>query len=230
MPSLRFPLVACVLFAGRILLGDDASQILKTTEQTYQNLKSYEFKGTTTSETKVGASVSKSETSFAVAFKQPNEFLVEYDYPSAGNWVRASDGKTVWNARSITKEFTASPATDDALRMLDGSPIASFANLTDGVQNVSLVGSEAVNIGGQSYDCYVIQFDHSGASSEAAKPLPVKVWIDKSRHIVLKQVSGSEAKSAGNDTENLRTLSFTVADVNTAVPDDLFHLTNNKKK
>src|SRR5579862_1667445 len=102
---MRIRHLACLLFAANIVFADDAAQILKSTEETYRNLKSYQFKGVTTSETKVGTSISKTETSFAVAFKQPNEFLLEYDYPAAGNWVRASDGKTIWNRRSITKEF-----------------------------------------------------------------------------------------------------------------------------
>lgn len=226
MQSPKLPILACVFFAGNILAADDAAQILKTAEQTYQNLTSYEFKGVTTSETKVGASVSKTETSFAVAFKTPNEFRLEYDYPSAGDWVRASDGKTLWNKRSITKEFSATPVADDDLRMLDGSPIATFANLTDGVQNPSVVGSEAVSIGGQSFDCYVIQFQRaSTTASGAAAAVPIKLWIDKSRHLVLKQVSGSDGGPASTkSTENERTVSFTEVVVNSAVPDDLFHV------
>jgi len=208
-------------FAGRILLGDDATQILKTTEDTYQNLKSYQFRGVTTSETKVGTSISKSETSFYAAFKQPNEFLVEYDYPAAGSWVRGSDGKTAWNRRSITKEFTQSPATDEALRVLDGSPIAAFDAIAQGIQNPQLAGSEPVSIGGLHYDCYVIQFDRAGTPG-GGQPLPVRLWIDKTRHLVLKQVSGSQARNSGNSTENTRTVSFTEVDVNSPVPDDLF--------
>jgi outer membrane lipoprotein-sorting protein len=224
MLSPKLPIfLVCVFLAGNVFAAaDDAAQILKATEQAYQNLTSYEFKGVTTSETKVGASVSKTETDFAVAFKTPNEFLLEYDYPSAGNWVRASDGKTVWNKRSITKEFSATPATDDAVRMLDGSPIAAFANLTEGAQNPSVVGSETVSIGGQNFDCYVIRFQHA---SSGGAPMPMKLWIDKTRHIVLKQVSGSDDGPASiKSTENERTMSFTQVVVNGSVPDDLFHV------
>src|SRR5579885_1706483 len=153
----KLTVVACVFLAGRVFAAEDAAQILKAVEQTYQNLTAYEFKGITSSETRVGGTVSKTETQFAVAFKPPNEFRIEYDYPSAGEWIRASDGKTLWNKRSITKEFTETPATDDALRMLDGSPVAAFENLTQDLQNPKIAGSEAVTVGGQSYDCYVIE-------------------------------------------------------------------------
>jgi outer membrane lipoprotein-sorting protein len=222
----RIMMVGCALFAARILAADDAGQILKDAEQTYRNLTSYEFKGVTTSETKVGSSVSKTETSFAVAFKPPNEFRLEYDYPSAGNWIRASDGKTLWNERSITKEFTSSPADDQTLLMLDGSPVAQFADLAEGVQNPTLVGSEAVSVGGQNYDCYVIQVQRSNtiASGNAAL-VPVKLWIDKTRHLVLKQVTGSDAGAGSlKSSENQRTLSFTEVVVDGSIPDEMFHL------
>lgn len=232
MQTPKIALVACVLFATRILAADDAAQILKDAEQTYRSLTSYEFKGVTTSETKVGSSVSKSETSFAVAFKPPNEFRLEYDYPSAGAWIRASDGKTVWNERSITKEFSASPVDDQTLLMLDGSPVAQFADVAEGVQNPTLVGSEAISVGGQNYDCYVVQVQRAGATaSGSGAPVPVKLWIDKTRHLVLKQVTGSDAGAGSiKSSENQRTLSFTEVVVNGSVPDDLFHLSKSPSK
>ncbi len=225
-------LAACVLFATRIQAADDAAQILKDAEQTYRSLTSYEFKGVTTAETKVGSSVSKSETSFAVAFKPPNEFRLEYDYPSAGNWIRASDGKTVWNERSITKEFTSSPADDQSLMMLDGSPVAQFADVAEGVQNATMAGSEAVSVGGQNYDCYVIQVQRANTTASGSQaPLPVKLWIDKTRHLVLKQVTGSDAGAGSmKSAENQRTLSFTEVVVNGSIPDDLFHLSKSLSK
>lgn len=210
-------------FSAAFALADDAAQILKSTEDTYRSLKSYDFEGTTTLETKVGASVSKTETSFVVAFKEPNEFRLEYDYPSAGKWERVSDGKTLWNHRSITKESKESPVTDDDVRMLEGSPVAVFSQIGEDAVKATLVGSEQVPMGGQSFDCFVVQFERPNqTASGAAQPLPVKLWIDKTRHLVLRQVSVSEAHNSGSSTENIRTVMFTRVEVN-QVPDDLFH-------
>jgi outer membrane lipoprotein-sorting protein len=212
-------------FSAAFALADDAAQILKSTEETYRNLKSYAFEGTTTSETKVGASTSKSETSFVVAFKEPNEFRLEYDYPAAGRWVRVSDGKRLWNHRSMTKESNESAVTEDDIRMLSGSPIAVFSDIGEDVTKASIVGSEQVSIGGQSFDCHVVQFERPNRTAAGpGQPLPVKLWIDKTRHLVLRQVSGLEARGSGSSTENTRTVMFTRADVNQSLPDDLFHL------
>jgi outer membrane lipoprotein-sorting protein len=206
---------ALTIFAASAM-ADDAAQILKNTQETYRNLKSYDFEGTTTSETKMGAKVSKSETSFVVAYKEPNEFRLEYDYPSAGKWERVSDGKTLWNHRSITKESKQSPLADDDVRMLEGSPVAVFSQVGEGVTKATVAGSEAVSIGGKSFDCFVVQFEQ-GSATQGSRP--VKLWIDKTRHLVLRQVTAPEANGS---TENTRTMMFTRVEVDQTVPDELF--------
>ena len=107
-------ILALTAASAGLILADDAGQILKQTEDTYRGVKSYHFEGTTVSETRVGGSVSKSETQFVVAFEKPNKFRVEYVYPSAGNWVRVSDGTKTWKHRSITKEMTEAAAAGSA--------------------------------------------------------------------------------------------------------------------
>ncbi len=224
--------MAVLLMSAMTALADDAAQILKTTEDTYSNLKSYRFEGTTTSETKMGATDSKSETNFVVAFKPANEFRIEYVYPTAGNWVRVSDGKTLWRYRSLTKEMNKAPLTDYDLQMLDGSPIGVFTHISTGLANPAVVGSDSVTAGGQTFDCYIIQADHPGAVEMGnAKALPVKLWIDKKTHLVLREQSGSASHAAHGSTatENLETITFTHLDVNQPVADDLFQFKQAKK-
>lgn len=221
--------MAALLSFGVAAWADDAAQILKNTEDTYTNLNSYRFEGTTVSETRMGSTDSKSETTFVVAFKPANEFRIEYVYPTAGNWVRVSDGKTVWKYRSLTKELNQAPETDYDLQMLDGSPVGVFSHISQGLANPSVVGSEQVEAGGQTFDCYVIQADHPGAVETGnAKALPVKLWIDKKTHLVLREESGSQSHGS-NPTENLQTITFTRLDVNQPVPDDLFVFNRPKK-
>src|SRR5580704_12101182 len=133
-PGWVFGILASTVFCAGVVraddaTGNDAGKILRQTEDTYRALQSYRFEGTTISETKIGKSVSKSETSFVVAFQKPNKFRVEYVYPTAGNWIRVSDGKTTWKTRSLTKESTQGAATDDDLGILDGSPVSPFWNI-----------------------------------------------------------------------------------------------------
>jgi outer membrane lipoprotein-sorting protein len=223
--SRHIRILALTFLSAGFLLADDASQILKQTEDTYRGVKSYHFEGTTVSETKVGGSVSKSETSFVVAFEKPNKFRVEYLYPSAGNWVRVSDGKKTWKLRSITKELTEAAATEDDLGILDGSPVSPFWNIGENASSPSVAGSESISVGGKSYDCFVVQVQLPSTSDRpGVQPPPVKLWIDKANHLILREVSGTVAQGKGAAGGNLRTITFTYAEVNQAVPDDLFHL------
>jgi outer membrane lipoprotein-sorting protein len=232
--SLRwvFRIGALTIFCSSLVpaddaLDNDAGKILKQTEDTYRSLKSYHFEGTNVSETKVGGSVSKSETSFVVAFQKPNEFRVEYVYPTAGNWVRVSDGKTTWRRRSLTKESTETPAQDEDMGILDGSPVSPFWNILEHISNPSMAGSESIDVGGKSHDCFVIQVQPASTSVRPGmQAAPGKLWIDKSNHLVLKEVDRfiAEGGKVGKGSENTQTIAITQAEVNQTVPDDMFHV------
>jgi len=229
-------ILALTVLSTGFLLAEDAGQILKQTEETYRAVKSYHFEGTTVSETTLGKSVSKSETSFVVAFEKPNKFRVEYVYPTAGNWVRVSDGAKTWKTRSITKELSETAATEDDLGILDGTPVSPFWNIGENASNPSIAGTESISVGGKNYDCFVVQvLLPSSSERPGEQPPPVKLWIDKANHLILREVSGAvtqpgpsaqgkAAKGKGTPGGNLRTTTFTYAEVNQAVPQDLFHL------
>jgi outer membrane lipoprotein-sorting protein len=235
--SLRwvFWIVASTAFCASLVLADDAAgvdaaKILKQTEDTYRGLESYRFNGTTVSETKVGGGVSKSETAFVVAYQKPNKFRVEYVYPTAGNWVRVSDGKTTWRRRSLTKESTEDAAKDDDLGILDGSPVSPYWNIFEHASKPSMTGSEAIDIGGKSHECFVIQVEPTGLSVRPGmQAAPGKLWIDKSNHLILREVNRSIAQGSKGG-ENTQTVSFTQAEVNQAVPDDVFHVAPAPKR
>ena len=218
-------------FAG-FLMADDAPQILKTVANTYQNLRSYYFEGATVSDTKMGASASKNETKFAVAFQSPNLFRVEYVYPTAGNWIRTSNGTKTWRERSITKDFSETAAVPEDIYMMDDSPITAFEKIDANLAHATLAGSEPVTVGVQAYDCDVIQGDLTDPGGAAGPTtMSTKLWIDKTRHLVLREVSTSSSKSKGGVTnENTRTLTITRADVSQPVPASLFELTPDPVK
>jgi len=218
--------LSSVLMSAGLLMADDASQVLKTVANTYQNLRSYYFEGSTVSETKMGASLSKQETKFVAAFQSPNLFRVEYVYPTAGNWIRVSDGTKTWRERSISKDFSEAAAVPEDIYMMDDSPIAAFEKIDKNVANATMAGSEPVTVGVQPYDCDVIQGDLTDPGGAAGPTTtPTKFWIDKTRHLVLRQVSTSSSRSnKGVTNENIRTTTITRADVSQPVPPAVFQL------
>ena len=221
------------LLATGIALCEDAMQILSRVGQTYRGSKSYHFEGATVSETDSAAAKSTSETEFVVAYTAPNKFRVEFRYPNAGNWVRVSDGRTLSRYRSITKELKQQAAGSDDLNILNGTLMVSLNDIDQGVKKARLLDSEPVSLGGQNVDCYVIELERDQPHVlTGTESLPEKLWIDKSRFIVLRRVSGTKSvtQSADKATENLRTTTFSVARINEPVEDALFALNIGRKK
>lgn len=221
-----------LLLLSGLALAQDAMAILKSVGETYSALKSYEFQGATTAVTTTGKTASTSEETFTVLFTAPDQFVVEFRYPGQGSWTRASNGKTTTEIRTATKEFSQQPATQYDIRILDNSPIGLFYTLDTGNKTASIEGSEKVTVDGQDVDCWVIQIDREmGMLPDGVKRMPTKLWVDKARFLVLRQVSGTESTATGNKaTKNVRTLRITHAVLGQTIAADLFEPHGGKKK
>jgi outer membrane lipoprotein-sorting protein len=218
-------LIAAIGCGAGSARAEDATEILKKTGENYQNLKSAHFEATTVSDTRLGSSDVKQETKLEVALVKPDKVKVDYHYPNdIGRWLRVSDGKTFSGYRSITKEKKQSPASENDLNILRGTFVERYKGIADNVTSAKILKSEPVNVGGKDIDCWVIEVNYKpGLLPEGTEALPTTYWIDKSRNLVLKQTSGTKSKSHGNnDSTNIRTTTFTVADVNGSVPDTEF--------
>jgi outer membrane lipoprotein-sorting protein len=220
-----------VLLSG-LSLAQDATAILKSVGETYSALKSYEFQGATTAVTTTGKIVSTSEETFTVIFSAPDQFVVEFRYPGQGSWTRASNGKTTTEIRTATKEFAQQPTTQYDIRILDNSPIGWFYSMDTGNKNAAVEGSENVSVDGQDVDCWVISTEREmGMLPEGVKRAPTKLWVDKARFLVLRQVSGTESVATGNKaTKNVRTMRITHAQLGQTIAPDLFQPRSPKKK
>jgi outer membrane lipoprotein-sorting protein len=201
----------------------DANEILKKVGETYASLKSAHFEGATVSETSTGGVDSKIETRIIVAVTEPNKVKIEFQYPNGGDWVRASDGKTTWDYRALTHEYTAKPATAYDINMFNGTRLSAYERIAEGVKSAKLVRSESLSTGGRNVACYVLEVQYpprNGTSGDlaVATPQPTTYWIDKAKYIVLQESTGSESKSS----KNTRTTRFDVASINEPVPDTLF--------
>jgi len=70
-----------------------------------------------------------------------------------------------------------------------------------------------------------------GMLPEGVKRLPTKLWVDKARFLVLRQVSGTESVATGaKATKNVRTMRITHAQLGQAVAPDVFTPRSPKKK
>jgi outer membrane lipoprotein-sorting protein len=221
-----------LLLLSGLTLAQDAMAILKSVGETYSALKSYEFQGATTTVTTTGKIASTSDETFTVVFSAPDQFVVEFRYPGQGSWTRASDGKTTVEIRTASKEFTQQPTTQYDIRILDNSPIGFFYSMDTGNKNAAVEGSEKVSLDGQDVDCWVISTEREmGMLPENVKRLPTKLWVDKARFLVLRQVSGTESTATGSKaTKNVRTMRITHAQLGQAIAPEVFQPRSPKKK
>lgn len=221
---------AFVLWSG-LACAQDAMAILKSVGETYSALKSYEFQGATAASTQTGKTVSTTDETFTVIFTAPDHFFVEFRYPKDGSWTRASDGKTMTEIRTVTKEFVQRPATEYDIRALDHSPIGPFYEMEAGVKSATVQGSEKLPLEGQEVDCWVIEADRQvDMVPDGVKRLPTKLWVDKARFLVLKLVSGTESIATGSKaTRNTRTMTITSARLSQPVAPEVFEPRGKKK-
>jgi hypothetical protein len=132
-------------------------------------------------------------------FIEAREFRVEFRYSGAGNWIRASDGKQLRRTRSITKEFKQAPASPDSMRILgEDSPFAPFARIGEGAKSPTISGSETFAVDGHGVECYLIELQpETRELPPGMDPMPTKLWVDKDRFLVLRQMSGWNSRLRG---------------------------------
>jgi len=207
-----------------------APEILAKVGETYQNLSSCRFQWTNVSETRIGSTTSTRETRFDVAVLKPNKVRVVIDYPEASDWYRLSDGHTFVQYRASDADASRQPASEYDLRAVRSTRIGSYQDIADGAENSKVVGSETLQIGGAGIDCHIVELQYSGGTLlSGSKRLPTRFWIDKARFLVLREIAGTKSGAGRNATENHRTTTFTLAEVNAPVPDSLFAVGRLKK-
>ncbi|MEO8026009.1 MAG: hypothetical protein ABI823_06030 [Bryobacteraceae bacterium] len=220
---------ALAAFSPRALWAEDAKDILMKATEVYDGLRSYSFEGKSVSETTIKGKTSKTEFEFDVAFQAPNKFRLEFRYPNAGNWLRACDGSVVHEYRSMTKESKRTPANEDSLRVLNGSPIFNFERLSQTAENTSLVRSEPIELDGKKIECQLIQFtSHRRALREGEQPGQSMVWVAKKDGIVLREEIRTTASLRGELSESKRTTSIEKFRINEDLPVELFSSATKK--
>ena len=215
--------LTALLTAGAVCArADDAKQVVTKTADVYRNLKSYRFQGSTTRATDAHGTEGSNELKFDIAVENPDKFRIEYQYPTAGNWVRVSDGKTLTRYRSITKQVNAATASPGDVRLVESTPIAQYSHLDEVADKAKLVGSEQLSIGGHQLDCYIVEIPGQKPRFEGIRPLPTKLWIDKNSYLVYREVSGSESGSGNSRHQEIHTTDYTNIQTSGDIPDTLF--------
>ena len=217
----------------------EAKAVLKQVAETYKNLKSYHFEGRYTTEQVVESMGLKDEMKreelFVNAAIKPGRSRIESKNTNF-SVTSVSDGKTRWVYAPGTNEYTK--AEEGAARSGPGLPVmdpltiyARAANVTDGFSRVAdrvieakIIGEEKMEIGGRRSDCFVIEASYSAESASNQSNVSTrKLWIDKARNIVLREIRYNKGKNQwGVTVDSKISYIFAVARLNEQVSETLF--------
>lgn len=193
-------------FAPILLAADSAQQLLEQVSRRYQELKTYHFEGKTVSQSILNGKATETETGFTAAFEAPAKFRLEFRYPTAGNWLRVSDGISFAESRSLTKESKVRAVTGNEVNALRGSPLHAFARLSQTAINPRILRADSIEIGGQTVECDLVQFEAGRRElSKEERPGASLLWISRSDHLVMREEIRTSAKTGENLTETRRT-------------------------
>ncbi len=215
--------IASAAYPWQNLWAQDAKVILEKVTAAYESLNNYYFEGRAVSEATIKGHTTKNELTFTVAFQAPDSFRLEFRYPTAGNWLRVSDGKFVRESRSMTKESKKTPVDQNTPYILNGSPLYNFERLSKTSNNPKITRSEVVAVGGKQIECSVIEFEsHRRELREGETPGPSQVWVAKDTSLVMRQEIRTISTVRGEHSEAKRTTTIEKFELNAVVSKDLF--------
>jgi len=216
-----------------------AIAVLRQVAETYKNLKSYHFEGRYAWEQATESmgliDETKSEESFVSASIKPDRLRIESKnanfgvalvYDGKTKWVYASGGNEYMKTEvAPAKSATRLPAVDPRVYLARAANLlVMYTSVADGVREAKIAGEETLEIGGRRVDCLVIEVYYLRLST-VSEPIPPtrKLWIDKSRNVVLRENQRIEVKTPQGKTVTTKaTYIFTTARLGEQVPETLF--------
>jgi outer membrane lipoprotein-sorting protein len=202
----------------------DAGEILRKVSDVYSHATRYHFAVKST----VG---SDATTSIEIAVDRPNKFRIDADgallggEDEMGRMIIASDGAHVWTYASGFKEYMiddveppdpqAGPATSESpfVQQFAKLLFVRYIGFADAGSKARLVREETIDAGGGQTACYVVEIPGQGSEDYTW-------WIDEKRFVVLRE--DTKPTEPGMPATSVV---FTVAQINDALPSELFTFT-----
>ncbi len=220
---------------------DDAIAILKQAAETQGKLKNWrideEIDGERSSE--MQHSWSRERQSFAIT----GDNKVRFEYKGEAFWyIVVSDGKTLWRAAPYLRQWSRTPVNAPLAEMKGGGEdgrraltwMQSFLKaptaMTDGIRRAEIVREEPLEVGGVPYDCTVVRADYDAPHTTGIRSISRTFWIDKARHLVLREdsVTGgylSQLMTPFQESESRRTRRVTFLSIDQPMVDSVFTYT-----
>lgn len=220
----------------------NAHTILKRVNETYRNLKSYQFEYKTVSESKTEreglTSSMREERLSRITAVRPDRIRVETQ-DSHSSVIFIADGQTVWlyssQLNAYTKRasgrlnlFAPADRTESRYERMArwvNTKLADYSQLTVEPHNLTLLPNETLIVEGRQIPCHVLSIVRGVGSDKDS----TRYWIDRDRYLVLRE-STDQTSRIGRDSvmRSLRLVNFISAAINQPVADSAFSYTPPK--
>jgi thiol-disulfide isomerase/thioredoxin/outer membrane lipoprotein-sorting protein len=214
----------------------DAQAILNKVNETYRNLKSYQFEYKTVSDSKTErdglTSTMRDERLSRITVVRPDRIRVETQ-DSHSSVVFIADGNTVWLYSSQLNAYTKRAAGrvdifaaaksnysryEEMARQVN-TKLADYARLTAEPHNLALLPNETLTVEGRQITCYVLSLVRGVGSNKDIS----RYWIDRERYLVLRESTDQTFPiSSDSVMRSLRLVNFISAAINEPVADSAF--------
>jgi TonB family protein len=149
--------------------------------------------------------------------------------------ISVSDGKNKWVYAPGAKEYTTSwegaartatsPLPTEAESHLANARniVAGYSHIDHQLREARFIGEEKLTIGERQVDCFVIEAEYLTPAADQASAWKRKLWIDKSRNLVLREIKQTRRKAPWEKTIYTKmTYLFTFANLDNQVTEALF--------
>jgi thiol-disulfide isomerase/thioredoxin len=228
-------LAASLLIAPAALAqgAQSAQEVLDAVAHAYSTLTSGWFDGRTVVEVRGGQGNQEIVVPTTHAFQAGGRFSREMRHESMGQRA-VCDGHQVVLYLPRLAQYLKHPlaAADTAVLAASGprgqifrDPFADFRNLSGRLRGARLAREDSVDLGGEKVACDVVEYDSiAGGGVSGLRDAGGALWIEKDRHLVLRELSVLRGDSAaGAPFQEMRmTTSFDMVRVGQPLPDSLF--------
>ncbi len=222
-------LVLIPLATASLSLSQDqvsGEELLAKASEAYRSLKSYYFEGVMIFETETEAMQerAKVETLIVMAAVRPGKIRDEFKR----GMLTVSDGQATWVYSRKLNQYTkrkAAVLASEGTGELEAGFMSKYGRITEGLKQAKVLREEVVEVEGKAVECYVVEASYEPmAELSNFEASPKLFWIDKKRHIVLKDISSVVMKlpQPGTARHLRQTTEFSIARINEPVADDLF--------
>jgi peroxiredoxin/outer membrane lipoprotein-sorting protein len=205
-----------------------AAEILRSTADRYQSLKSYRFEAEYWQESATYDERNIVVTTRIAAANTANHLRrLEWRGGPRGA-VRIYDGRNVWEFRKSANQFARTDQDGyHPVFEVFRDPVETYGELGNAAAGAKLLREETIEAAGGQRTCWVIEVlsDSGTRAGPLLERLPTTYWIDKTTHLVLKESERNRLKSPRMDAAQIQTLisTYKVASVNEPVAAELFH-------